>query len=188
MTGVTKEVRRTSARPVAETSRGRRRSAVEHTLGSGSATRSVAIGTLASVAMAAAYAGVVAGLSGSVAHLTDQVRADWYLLAPIVVAFGLQVGLMVELRRRHRLTGAALGATAAGTGASTAGMVACCAHHVADFLPFLGATAAAGFLGTYRAAFMGFGLAVSALAVTIAIRRLRRMPLPATEEVACHAA
>jgi hypothetical protein len=152
------------------------------------ARRSVVAGLLGSLAMAAAYAAVVGGVSGSVRHLTDQVRADWYLLAPIVAAFGLQIGLMVELRRRHRLNGAALGATAAGSGASTAGMVACCAHHIADFAPFLGATAAAGFLGTYRAAFMGIGLAVSALAVTIAVRRLRHMPRPpGPQEVACHA-
>lgn len=152
-------------------------------------TRSVVAGVLGSLAMAAAYAGVVGGSSGSVRHLTEQIRTDWYLLTPIIAAFGLQVGLMVELRRRHRLTGAALGATAAGSGASTAGMVACCAHHVADFLPFLGMTAAAGFLGTYRAAFMGVGLAISALAVAVATRRLQSMPAhPIVEEAACHTA
>ena len=41
---------------------------------------------------------------------------------------------------------------------STAAMVACCAHHVADVLPILGLTAAATFLAEYRLAFMLVGL------------------------------
>ena len=35
-------------------------------------------------------------------HLNDQARQDWWLPAPIIVGFGTQVALTVELRRRHR--------------------------------------------------------------------------------------
>ncbi len=140
------------------------------------ASRSVLAGGFASAAMAAFYAGVVGGLSGSLRHLVEQVRTDWYLILPIVAGFGVQVGLIAELRRRHRLVREAATAGAAGTGASAVGMVACCAHHLADLAPFVGATAAATFLYGYRVPFMLVGLGVNAVAIALATRRLRRAP------------
>lgn len=137
---------------------------------------SAAVGAAASTAMALLYALVVLGASRSVGHLVDQVRTDWYLLAPIVTGFGVQVGLLVELRRRHRMHREAVAAGAAGAGASTVGMVACCAHHLADLLPLVGATAAATFLYEYRVPFMLVGVGLNAVAIGIALRRLRRVP------------
>ncbi len=100
---------------------------------------------------------------------------------------GAQIAVMAELRRRHRLMGAAMGAGAVGSGASTAGMIACCAHHLADLLPFLGATAAASFLYDVRLAFMIIGLGINGIALAIGISRLKRITVTATEEAACHA-
>ena len=56
-------------------------------------------------------------------------------------------------------------------------MVACCAHHLADLLPLLGATGAATFLIDNRVAFMLVGIGVNAVAIGIAVRRLHRLPL-----------
>ena len=147
---------------------------------------SVWIGVLASGGMALLYTAVVIGASGSLAHFRDQVATDWYLLLPIVAGFGVQVGLLAELRRRHRMQRAAAAAGVTGAGASTVGMVACCAHHIADLAPFVGATAAATFLYDYRLPFMAAGLGLNAVAITIAARRLRRVP-PATYEEVEHA-
>jgi len=138
--------------------------------------RSVFVGVLAAVGMGAFYAAVVGGVSGSFEHLVDQVGADWYLLLPISAGFGVQVGLLVELRRRHRMRRDAAAAGAAGAGASTVGMVACCAHHLADLAPFVGATAAATFLYDYRLAFMLGGLGMNGVGVAIGLRRLRQVP------------
>jgi hypothetical protein len=150
--------------------------------------RSVRWGALAAAGMAGVYAVVVAGASGSVSHLADQVRTDWYLLAPIIVGFGVQIGLVTELRRRQRLARDAAVAGAAGAGGSTVGMIACCAHHLADVAPFVAVTGAATFLVTYRVAFMVVGLAATAVGVTVAARRLRHLPAaPHEEPVACAA-
>ena len=143
--------------------------------------RSIRIGALASAGMAAFYAVVVGGLSGSLGHLLEQMGADWYLLVPIVAGFGVQVALVAELRRRNRLRAGAAATGAAGAGASTAGMVACCAHHVADLTPFIGATAAATVLTEYRLPFIAGGLSVNAVAIAIAAHRLRNTH--AAEEV-----
>lgn len=135
--------------------------------------RAVAAGGIGAVAMAAFYTAVVWGASGSFSHLSDQVRTDWYLLVFIVAGFAIQVAFFTELRHVHRMHQIERTAGGAGAGASTVGMVACCSHHLADLIPLLGATGAAAFLYDKRVAFMLFGLAVNALAVTIAYRRLR---------------
>jgi len=157
--------------------------------------RSLEWGVAASAALALSYALVVGLASGSADHLIDQARRDWYFLAPILLGFGTQIALVVELRRRHRLSHGALAAGGTGAGASTAGMIACCAHHIADLLPVLGATGAAAFLLDLRIPFMLAGIAVNALGITAAVRRLRRVgpaqpdaPAISHEERSCAAA
>jgi uncharacterized membrane protein YhaH (DUF805 family) len=132
--------------------------------------RSVRWGAIASGALIAFYVGVL-GLSADWDHLGYQARQDWWLLTPIVVGFGVQVALTVELRHRHRAHH--LGATTgAGTGASAVGMVACCAHHLTDLVPLLGATGLAAFLFDWRVPFMLVGITVNGIAIAIAARRL----------------
>jgi hypothetical protein len=135
--------------------------------------RSVAVGAVAAASMALFYVAVVRGASGSWEHLADQVRADWYLLVIVVTGFGAQVGMLSELRRRQRLTAVDAAAGGAGAGAATAGMIACCAHHLADLLPFVGLAGLATFLYDYRLAFVGVGIAINAIAIVLILRRLR---------------
>lgn len=132
--------------------------------------RSLRWGATASGALAGLYVAVLT-LSGGWEHLVDQARADWWLLMPIIVAFGIQVALTVELRHRHR-TEHLVATTGAGTGASAVGMVACCAHHLADLVPLLGAAGIAGFLFDWRIPLMALGLGVNLVAVSVAARRL----------------
>jgi len=148
--------------------------------------RSASWGIAASAGLALFYVVVVGLASGSAQHLADQARRDWYLLAAIVAGFGTQVALVVELRRRHRLSHGALAAGGTGSGASAVGMVACCAHHLADLLPVLGATGAAAFLLDWRVPFMVAGIAVNALGVAAAARRLRRAVLTPSASAGTH--
>ena len=118
--------------------------------------------------------------SGGWEHLRDQARTDWWLLTPIIVRFGTQVALSVELRHRHHAQH--LGATTgAGSGASAVGMVACCAHHLVDLVPLLGAAGVAGFLFDWRIPLMVGGLAINLVAVAIAGRRLAHLTHPRPE-------
>jgi hypothetical protein len=92
----------------------------------------------------------------------------------VVLGFGTQAALFVELRRtaaRHR-TGAAM--TAASTGTSAAAMLACCAHHVADILPLIGVSAAAVFLDTYKTPLLALGIVMNGVGVAVLWRELRR--------------
>jgi len=147
--------------------------------------RSIRAGLIASGALAVVYAAVVGGASQSLEHLVDQATTDWYLLMLIIAGFGVQVGLLAELRHRHRAHAQAMAASGAGAGVSTAGMIACCAHHLADLVPFLGATGVAAFLTDWRVTFMVVGIGVNAVAIAVAARRLRQFPTGPRGEVAC---
>ena len=149
---------------------------------------SLAAGLVAALLMGSLYAGVVAGASGSWAHLRDQAEADWYLIALVVAGFATQVTLLSELRHRQRLQAVAATAGGAGVGASTLGMIACCAHHLADLLPFLGAGGAAVFLYDYKILFVLVGVGINAVGIVFAARRLRHTPLPPEQPAAATSA
>jgi hypothetical protein len=147
--------------------------------------RSLRWGAAAAAALAGFY--IVALLaSGGWRHLVDQSWTDGWLLVPIIAAFGTQVALTSELRRRHH--GQHLAATAGtSSGASGVGMVACCAHHLVDLVPLLGAAGIAGFLFDWRIPLMAGGLTVNLVAVTIAWRRLAQLSHARPGAVACAA-
>jgi hypothetical protein len=126
--------------------------------------RSLRWGLLASAGITVFYMAALVA-SADWQHLSDQARQGWWLLAPIVVGFGTQVALTVELRRRHRAQHLAA-TTGAGTSTSVVGMVACCAHHLADLVPLLGATGLAAFLFDWRVPFMLAGAPASCTATT----------------------
>lgn len=141
-------------------------------------------GVLGSSLLLALYLGIVTWAQGW-AHAMELLGQDLWLVAPIISGFGIQIGLFTYLRLAIRAS--ARGATAlagAGTGTSTLGMVACCAHHVTDVLPLVGLSAAAAFLANYKVPFMLVGLTTNAIGIFITIRTIRnfRRHFPMTEE------
>lgn len=140
------------------------------------AWRSALAGTLAGVALLGVYLGVITVAQGP-AHALEQLAADAWFVMAITAGFGVQVALFAELRaanRRHR-AGAAV--TAAATGTSTAAMLACCAHHVAELAPLLGLSAAAVFLNEFKTPLMLLGLVTNAIGIAMLLRALRRARL-----------
>lgn len=139
----------------------------------------VGAGALGTLVMSGVYLGIVS-LAGSPAHALSLFWEDRSLVIPILLGFGLQVGLFTLLKTGLYLPvhAPASGAvTAAGGGVSTAAMVACCVHHVADVLPLVGLSAAAAFLANWKVPFMIAGLATNLLGITlmlVALARARR--------------
>jgi len=139
--------------------------------------RAVRAGLIAAAALALFYVLVVGGLGGC-EHLGQQAATDWPWLVLILAGFGTQVALFAELRGRQRRYAEATAAAGTGSGASVVGMIACCAHHVADLAPIIGISAAAVFLTAYRVPIMILGIVVNALGVLLVARRLHHAPLP----------
>ena len=132
--------------------------------------------TIATVGLASFYV-VVLSVLGGPGHLGQQIGQDAVWVVLLTVGFGLQASLMVELRRRHRLArqeGAAVGAAG---GASALGMVACCAHHVAELAPLLGATGVAVALTAYRTPLMAVAVVITAIGIGVSIRKFDPHPI-----------
>ncbi len=122
------------------------------------------------------YVGVVAGLSGSLGHAWELLGTDWPFVTALAGGFGTQVGLYAHLRRLRRASGAVAGAAGVGTGTSTAAMVACCAHHATDVLPFLSLPAVTGVVGAlaaWRVPLMTLGIATNLVGVGVSLRLVR---------------
>jgi copper chaperone CopZ len=137
---------------------------------------SAAAGLAASSVLFGLYIGLFT-LAQGLDHATDLLLEDWYLVLPIVGGFGTQVGLFVHMRRilRRRASRSAKALAGAGTGTPGVGMVACCAHHVADVLPFLGLSGAALFLADYRQPLMLVGIATNLIGIAVMLRTMRRV-------------
>lgn len=132
-------------------------------------------GLLGTLALMAVYATLVS-LAQGFDHLLQLMGEDWYLIAPIMLAFGVQVGLFMRLRQMsHRGNRAATASVGVSGGSSTVAMVACCAHHAADILPVLGLSGAALFLADYRQQLMLFGIASSLVGIVIMVRKVRSL-------------
>lgn len=132
---------------------------------------SIALGSGGAAVLAAFYAVVLIWASG-IDHLSSQAGADWPFLVAIIGGFGVEVGMLAELRRRrrnHHLQAVA----GTGAGASATGMIACCAHHLADLTPIVGVSGAATFLSSWRTEFMVVGVTINAVGVAVLFRRLR---------------
>jgi hypothetical protein len=148
----------------------------------------LAFGLLGALGLTTFYLGIVT-LAESWAHALELFRDDAPFVVPIILGFGIQIGLFTYLRRGLRPakgTGAAGALTGTSGGTSTLGMIACCAHHVTDVLPLVGLSGAAVFLAQYRVLFMVVGLLSNAIgigALLFTIRKAKKMTL---SEGACH--
>ena len=96
---------------------------------------------------------------------------SWYLIAGIILGFGAQVGLWFFVKHNGVMNGGGAIPGASGAISGTA-MVACCAHHMADFLPILGISGAAIFLTQYQKPLLVLGLSINLFGIAYMINIL----------------
>lgn len=133
--------------------------------------RAFMIGLAGTLALLAFFVGVVSALSGWTVAL-NQFRAFRFFILALAIGFGVQLGLYVYLRqsvRRCRVSGKALALT--GT-TSTAAMVSCCTHYLANLLPILGVSGLAAFVGQYQVQLFWIGLMLNLTGVGYLVSRL----------------
>jgi hypothetical protein len=146
----------------------------------------LAFGALGALFLTGVYFGIVSWAE-SPAHAVQLFWQDRWLVIPIILGFGIQVGLYTILKKGLFLPVASMGLSGAMTGAggatSTMAMVACCAHHLTDVLPILGLTAAATFLADYQQAFMLLGLAMTLIGILVMLVILYRARRKALQHI-----
>ena len=135
----------------------------------------ISAGLAGAVFLTGVYLGIVS-LAESPAHALDLFWEDRLFVIPILIGFGIQVGLFSYLKLGLFVpAGAASRATtAAGGSVSTAAMVACCLHHATEVLPLVGLSAAATFLAEWKIPFMVVGLATNLFGIAVLLRQLAK--------------
>lgn len=114
-------------------------------------------GTLGSVLLLGVYFATLSLVSGW-SFAQSQFASFWHFIVSLAVGFGIQIGLYVYLRSLIR-GGAGSGKVLGATGAtSTAAMISCCTHYLANLLPVLGAAGAVTFAAQYQIELFWLGL------------------------------
>ncbi len=120
--------------------------------------KSIFYGALASAILLGVYFTVLTLVSGW-DFAQSQFATFWYFIVSLAVGFGIQIGLYNHLKNLIRGKdggGRVLGVT--GT-TSTAAMVSCCTHYLANVLPVLGAIGVVTFVAQYQVQLFWVGLA-----------------------------
>lgn len=129
-----------------------------------SITRPVQFGMGALVLLLAIYFSVV-GLVSGVDFAFEQFTKFWYFIVLLALGFGIQVGLYIYLRDLVGQHGASGKVVAVSGTTSTAAMVSCCAHYLANILPILGVTGFLTVVAEYQVELFWLGLAFNAAGV-----------------------
>jgi hypothetical protein len=131
------------------------------------------LGLLVSLGMIAFYLGIMT-LTSDWFYATVQFEEyRWWIMA-LALGLGIQTALFVYAKRELRERQRGAGSLAVSGGVSTASMVVCCLHHVADFLPILGLPVLAAVFQQYQTLFFAAGLLSSLYGIVMMIRMLAR--------------
>lgn len=119
--------------------------------------RPALFGMLAAMLLLGVYIGVLTLVSGWL-FTVDQFAQFWFFIVPLAIGFGIQVGLFTYLRALIG-TETSSGAVVATSGTtSTAAMISCCAHYLANIAPVLGATGLVAFAAQFQVELFWVGL------------------------------
>src|SRR3989344_6624545 len=136
-------------------------------------------GAVAALLLLAFYLTILT-LVNSFDHALSELQRMWYFIVPLSLGFGTQVGLYFYIKKFIAERAAAASVAGAG-GLSGASMVACCAHHLTDFLPILGLSAFAIFLDKYQFTFILIALFSNFLGVVYMLSVMKKHTLFSAE-------
>lgn len=119
--------------------------------------------------MSVFYVVVLSLLGGGVDFPIQQFRTFWMYLVPLVLSYGGLVYVAALAKQR--------GMMMVGTPTSVASMVACCAHHVADFVPLASVFSAAAFLVQYQT-WMMMGTVALNVVLIVRLMFIQKRPGP----------
>jgi Cu+-exporting ATPase len=128
------------------------------------------LGALSFGVLLALYLAALTAVSGWDFTLV-QFRDYWGYIVALSAGFGVQVGLFARLRQVVRNAGPRAVMATTGT-TSTAAMVSCCAHYLANAAPVLGATGLVTFAAHYQVELFWIGLAFNAAGIAYIGRNL----------------
>lgn len=142
--------------------------------------KSIIYGFIGAVLLLAVYFFVVGFISG-LPFALNQFEQFWYFIVSLALGFGIQIGLYSHLKitinqRSNSPTGTQDGASGqvlavSGT-TSTAAMVSCCTHYLANILPIIGTAGIISIIGQYQTEIFWIGLAFNIAGIVYISRKV----------------
>ena len=134
--------------------------------------KAITVGSLSSLGLLAIYFAIVTLVSGW-DFAQSQFATYWYYVVTLALGFGIQVGLYQHLKRVMMVQHG--GAVVATTGAtSTAAMLACCAHYLANIIPLLGVVGVVTVIAQYQVQLFWVGLAFNLAGIGYLALKVRK--------------
>jgi hypothetical protein len=136
--------------------------------------RALVAGLIAGLGLLVVYIAVL-GAANSLQHVVSELARLWLWVVPLVLGFAVQIALFVYARGATKGRGGLPAGGVVGSGvANTVSMLACCAHHLADVLPFVGLAGAALMLARYQSVFLVLGVASNLAGLTYFMGLIKR--------------
>ena len=133
--------------------------------------RPILYGAAAASLLLAVYFLLLTLVSGW-AFTLEQFLLYWYFVVALAVGFGLQIAMYLRLRHITQHANGSGKVVAVSGGTSTAAMISCCTHYVANVLPVLGATGFVALVAQYQIELFWVGLAFNGAGVLYVGRKL----------------
>lgn len=139
---------------------------------------SVTLAILISTVITSAYYGLLVVLMGGIRMANAQLSLYGPWMVVLLIGFSLQLTLFFYQRRYSRYLHTACtsgkGQMAASSGTTGVAMLACCAHHLAEILPFIGIGAAGAILGRYQFQFIELGIASNLIGILFLLSAIQK--------------
>lgn len=129
-------------------------------------------GLFATLALLFFYFTVTSLISGW-SFAQDQFSKFWYFVVTLAVGFGIQVGLYSYLKTSISQTNSGRILAISGT-TSTAAMISCCSHYLANFLPILGTVGIITLVSQYQVELFWVGLAFNIAGLSFMLYQVRK--------------
>lgn len=132
--------------------------------------RSVIAGLIAFLILLAVYFSLVSLIS-SFDFAKNQFSQFWYFILSLAVGFGVQIGLYTYLKASiKQMTSKKILAVSGTT--STAAMISCCTHYLANILPILGTAGIVTFVAEYQVEIFYVGLIFNLFGIAYISRKI----------------
>lgn len=139
----------------------------------GTVGKSVIYGFFAAAALLGIYFAILAAVSGW-EFTVSQFWEFWYFIVSLAAGFGIQIGLYSYLRNAVRSMDMSGKVVAVSGTTSTAAMISCCAHYLANIAPVIGAAGAIALVAQYQIELFWFGLACNLAGIIYMITKVAK--------------
>lgn len=130
-------------------------------------------GFLGTLLLLALYFTIVTLVSGW-DFTKDQFAKFWYFILALSIGFGIQAGLYTYLKNSIRAKKPSAKVLAASGTTSTAAMISCCTHYLANILPILGISGFVTIVAQYQIQLFWVGLAANLGGILYSLAEYRR--------------